>query len=159
MFRRLYSRLTNRFKDYVRQTVSDAINDVFPADPTVLVDTMEVARRVQLQMDIDPIAERVVDLVKQTDHAIEYETLAECISIDELAKQFDIADLAGEVDHQEIAGALDTSDIASEINLSDLAGELDPEDIAGHIDMDTVAESIDYRKLATALLAAVRQGV
>jgi hypothetical protein len=152
--------LKSRFHAYIQGIMAENVSAIAELaamhvpDPNIL----DLASKVQLQMDIDPIAERVVDLVTKTDHAIEYETLAECVSIEELARQFDVADIAGEVDHSEIASALDTSDIAGEISVSDLAGELDAEDIAGHIDMDSVAEYIDYQKLAVALLHAVKSG-
>ena len=142
--------LKNRFHAYIQGIIAEKV-DAIAALAALRVpkpDILDLASKVQLQMDTDPIAERVVDLVK-TGHTLDYESLAEAVSIEELAQQFDVADIAGEVDHSEIASALDTSDIA---------GELDLEDIAGHIDMDSVAENIDYRKLAVALLHAVKSG-
>jgi hypothetical protein len=151
--------LKNRFHAYIQGIMAENVSAIAELASMHVPepDILDLASKVQLQIDIDPIAERVVDLVK-TGHTMDYESLAEAVSIEELAQQFDVADIAGEVDHSEIASALDTSDIAGEISVSDLARELDLEDIAGHIDMESVAEYIDYQKLAVALLHAVKSG-
>jgi hypothetical protein len=143
--------LKNRFRAYVRRIA---------AEVAVQPDILDLASKVQLQFDIDPIAERVVDLVK-TGHAVEYDILAECIDIEELAKQFDTADLAGEMDYSSLAGEVDMSQLAREFDTSEIARDISLSDIAGEFDEDDLAEkmieSLDYKRLARALLAEVAQ--
>jgi hypothetical protein len=135
--------LKNRFRDYIQDIIAEKVD--------------AIAALASEMVNVDSVVDTVLERVKAGPE-VEYDLLAEQISIEDLAQQFDVADIAGEVDHSEIASALDTSDIASEISVSDLAGELDAEDIAGHIDLSDVADYIDYQKLAVALLHAVKSG-
>jgi hypothetical protein len=143
--------LKNRFRAYVRRIA---------AEVAVQPDILDLASKVQLQFDIDPIAERVVDLVK-TGHTVEYDRLAECIDQEELAKQFDTADLAGEMDYSSLASEVDMSELAREFETSDIAAEIDVSAVASGFDEDSIAdrvlESLDYKRLAKALLAEVAQ--
>jgi hypothetical protein len=154
--------LKNRFRAYIQGIIAEKV-DAIAALAALRVpepDIMDLASKVQLQMDTDPIAERVVDLIKKTDHAVEYESLAECIDIQELAGQFDISDLAGELDLSDVASNLEASDIAEHFALSDIAEEINLSSLAEEFDEDGIAErvieSLDYKVLAGALLRELR---
>ena len=150
----MFDNLKNRLSRFIDNCIKQRIDTI----ATVAAGRVDLGKIAMLvPFDRARFMEEIIGQVKP-DHAIEYETLAEHVSIEDLAQQFDVADIAGEVDHSEIASALDTSDIAGEISVSDLAGELDAEDIAGHIDLSDVADYIDYQKLAVALLHAVKSG-
>jgi hypothetical protein len=143
--------LKNRFRAYVRSIA---------AEVAVQPDILDLASKVQLQMDTDPIAERVVDLIKRTDHAVEYESLAECISLEELAQQFDTRDLAGEMDYSSLAGEVHIPYLAQEFDVSDIAAEIDASEVASAFDEDSIAdrvvEDLDYKCLAAAILKELR---
>jgi len=153
--------LKNRFHAYIQGIMAENVSAIaeLAAMHVPEPDILDLASKVQLQMDIDPIAERVVDLVK-TGHTVDYGQLAECIDPEELAKQFDTTDLAGEMDYSSLASEVDASELAREFDVSDIAAEIDASEVASAFDEDSIAdrvlESLDYKALAIALLREVK---
>lgn len=141
--------LKNRLHAYIQGVIAEKMDSI-AAYTASRLDTLDIASKVQLQMDLEPIIEQTVDRVK-TGHAVDYERLAECIDVTEVAAHMD----TGDIDW-------DYSQIASEISVdySDLAGEIDTSNIASEVEVDAeeVAEHLDYKRLAAALLDAVRAG-
>lgn len=146
--------LKNRLASFVEECVAKQTARIAAAVTPPPLDFLAIASQVQRQMDLDPIIEQTVDRLK-TGHTVEYDRLAECIDGYELARQFDLYDIAGHLDYSELASNLDSSAIAGEIDTSDMAA-----DVAEHVEVDAeeVAEHLDYKRLALALLDAVRAG-
>ena len=145
--------LKNRLHAYIQGVIAEKMDSI-AAYTASRLDTLDIASKVQLQMDLEPIIEQTVDRVK-TGHAVEYDRLAECIDVEEVAQQFDLYDIAGHLDYSELAGHLDLSAVAGDIDTSDMAAE-----VAAQVEVDAeeVAEHLDYKRLAVALLDAVRAG-
>jgi len=154
--------LKNRFHAYIQGIMAENVSAIaeLAAMHVPEPDILDMASKVQLQMDTDPIAERVVDLIKRTDHAVEYESLAECIDISELAGQFTVHDIAGEVDCQWVAEHLPVSDIAENFAVNELADYIDLEALASAFSADDLADKLagglDYKCLAAAILKELR---
>jgi len=142
--------LKNRLARFVEERVARQTARIAAAVTPPPLDFLAIASQVQRQMDLDPIIEQAVDRLK-TGHTVEYDLLAEHISVEELAKQFDISDVVGELDYSELAGNLDYPSVAESIDTSDIASEVE-------VDAEEVAEHLDYKRLAVALLDAVRAG-
>lgn len=149
--------LKNRLAIFVEECVTKQIDRIIAAVKSPPLDILDLASKVQLQMDLDPIIEQTVDRLK-TGHTVDYERLAECIDVSEVAAHLDTSDI--EVDASEVAGDISLSDLAGELDYSSLAGEIDTSNIASEVevDADEVAEHLDYKRLARALLDAVRAG-
>lgn len=145
--------LKNRLHAYIQGVIAEKI-DTIAELATMKVNLPALSRQAAEQVDLEVVAEMLADRV-QTGHTVDYERLAECISVGEVAQQFDKYDIAGHLDYSELAGNLDYSSLAEEIDTSDIASE-----VAQNVEVDAeeVAEHLDYRRLAAALLEAVRSG-
>ena len=101
--------------------------------------------------------------------------VADHYTLDDVVAEIDLDDIASKVDVQSIVERvqeeldpndlvdydkidLDYSELASNLDYSDLAGEIDTSNIASEVEVDAeeVAEHLDYKRLALALLDAVR---
>lgn len=147
MIRYLKNRLARFVDDCIKQRI-----DTIAAVAGGRVDLDKIAVRVPF--DRGQMVDEILDRLK-TGHTVEYDLLAEHISVEEVAKQFDLTDIAGHMDYSDLAGHLDYSSLAGEIDTSDMAS-----DVAEHVevDADEVAQHLDYKRLAVALLEAVRAG-
>ncbi len=146
--------LKNRLARFVDDCIKQRIDNI-AAVAGSRVDLDRIAVRVPFDRGqlIDEILERL-----KTGHTVDYERLAECIDVSEVAAHLDTSDI--EVDASEVAGDISLSDLAGELDYSSLAGEIDTSNIASEVevDADEVAEHLDYKRLARALLDAVRAG-
>ena len=145
--------LKNRLHAYVQGIIAEKI-DTIAELATMKVNLPALSRQAAEQVDLEVVAEMLADRVK-TGHTVEYDLLAEHISVEEVAEQFDLTDIAGHLDYADLAGHLDYSSLAGEIDTSDM-----DDDVAEHVEVDAeeVAEHLDYKRLAVALLDAVRAG-
>ena len=146
--------LKNRLTRFVEECVARQTARIAAAVTPPPLDFLAIASQVQRQLDLDPIVEQTVDRLK-TGHTVEYDLLAEHISVEDVARQFDVCDIAGNLDYSELASNLDYSSVAEEVDTSDIASE-----VAQNVEVDAeeVAEHLNYRRLAAALLEAVRAG-
>lgn len=145
--------LKNRLHAYIQGVIAEKI-DTIAELATMKVNLPALSRQAAEQVDLEVVAEMLADRVK-TGHTVDYEQLAECISVEEVAQQFDMYDIAGHLDYSELAGHLDYSSLAGEIDTSDMAAEVAAQ---MEVDAEGVAEHLDYKRLAVALLDAVRAG-
>lgn len=102
--------------------------------------------------------------------------VAEHYRLDDVVAEIDLDDIASRVDVQSIVERvqeeldpndlvdydkidLDYSEVASNLDYSDLAGEIDTSNIASEVevDADELASSLDYKRLARALIAAIKE--
>ena len=145
--------LKNRLHAYIQGVIAEKI-DTIAELATMKVNLPALSRQAAEQVDLEVVAEMLTDRVK-TGHTVEYDRLAECIDAEEVARQFDLYDIVGHLDYSELAGHLDLSAVAGDIDTSDMAAEVAAQ---MEVDAEEVAEHLDYKRLAVALLEAVRAG-
>jgi len=137
--------LKNRFRAYIQGIIAEKVD--------------AIAALAAEQVDVDSVVNTVMDRVKAGPD-VEYDLLAEHISIAELARQFDTSDLAGEMDYSSLAGEVHIPELAREFDVSDIAAEIDASEVASAFDEDSIAdrvvESLDYKVLAGAILRELR---
>lgn len=149
--------LKNRLASFVEECVAKQTNRIAAAVTPQPLDFLAIASQVRRQMDLDPIIEQTVERVK-TAHTVDYEQLAECLDVSEVAAHMDTSDI--DWDYSQVTDGISLSDLAGELDYSSLAGEIDTSNIASEVEVDAeeVAEHLDYKRLAVALLDAVRAG-
>lgn len=141
----MFAFITDRINNYIRSVAS--------------VDTTAVAKAVIRDFNISKMVAsnfRLDDVVAE----IDLDDIAAKVDVQSIVErvqeELDPADLVDydriELDYSEVAGNLDYSDLAAEIDTSNIAREVE-------VDAEEVAEHLDYRRLAAALLNAVRAGV
>lgn len=149
--------LKNRLAIFVEECVTKQIDRIVATVKSPPLDILDLASKVQLNLDLDPIIEQTVERVK-TAHTVDYEQLAECLDVTEVAAHVDTSDI--DWDYSQVTDGISLSELAGELDYSSLAGEIDTSNIASEVEVDAeeVAEHLDYKRLARALLDAVRAG-
>lgn len=140
----MFAFITNRINNYIRSVAA--------------VDTAAVAKAVIRDFNLSKMV---------ADHYTLDDVVAE-IDLDDIASKVDVQSIVERVqeeldpndlvDYDKID--LDYSQVASNLDYSDLAGEIDTSNIASEVEVyaEEVAEHLDYKRLARALLDAVRAG-
>ena len=140
----MFAFITNRINNYIRSIAS--------------VDTAAVAKAVVRDFNISEMVAKhytLDDVVAE----IDLESVANRVDVQSIVERVqEELDPNDMVDYDKID--LDYSELASNLDYSDLAGEIDTSNIASEVEVDAeeVAEHLDYRRLAAALLDAVRAG-
>lgn len=98
--------LKNRLHAYIQGVIAEKMDSI-AAYTASRLDTLDIASKVQLQMDLEPIIEQTVDRV-QTGHTVEYDLLAEHIDAEEVAREVEVyaSDVAEHLDYKRLAVAL-----------------------------------------------------
>ena len=140
----MFAFITNRINNYIRSIAS--------------VDTAAVAKAVVRDFNISEMVAKhytLDDVVAE----IDLESVANRVDVQSIVERVqEELDPNDMVDYDKID--LDYSELASNLDYSDLAGEIDTSNIASEVEVDAeeVAEHLDYKRLAAALLDAVRAG-